>query len=70
MKVPFDVERIRGDFPILQTRLHGDRVPGGVPLAFLDNAASTQRPQQVIQTISHVFEHDYANVHRGIHTLS
>ena len=70
MKVPFDVERIRGDFPILQTRLHGDRVPGGVPLAFLDNAASTQRPRQVIQTISHVFEHDYANVHRGIHTLS
>jgi cysteine desulfurase / selenocysteine lyase len=70
MKIPFEVERIRGDIPILQTRLHGDRVPGGVPLAFLDNAASTQRPRQVIQTISHVFEHDYANVHRGIHTLS
>jgi cysteine desulfurase / selenocysteine lyase len=70
MTVPLDVERIRSDFPILQTRLHADKVPGGVPLAFLDNAASTQRPRQVIQTISHVFEHDYANVHRGIHTLS
>jgi cysteine desulfurase/selenocysteine lyase len=37
---------------------------------FLDNAASTQRPRQVIDAISHVYEHDYANVHRGIHTLS
>ena len=70
MTAPFDIERIRGDFPILQTRLHGDRVPGGMPLVFLDNAASTQRPRQVIDTISRVYEHEYANVHRGIHSLS
>ncbi len=40
------------------------------PLVFLDNAASTQRPRQVIDAISGVYERDYANVHRGIHTLS
>ncbi len=70
MTAPLDIERIRADFPILQTRLHANRVEGGVPLAFLDNAASTQHPRQVIQTIVRVFEHDYANVHRGIHSLS
>ena len=69
-RVPLDIERIRNDFPILHTRLHGDRVPGGMPLVFLDNAASTQRPRQVIDTISRVYEHEYANVHRGIHSLS
>lgn len=68
--MPLDIDRIRADIPILHTRLHGDRVPGGVPLAFLDNAASTQRPRQVIETITRVFEHEYANVHRGIHWLS
>ena len=45
--------------------MHGDR-----PLVFLDNAASTQRPRQVIDVLRRVYEHDYANVHRGIHTLS
>ena len=56
---------LREDFPILHEHL-----PSGNALAFLDNAASTQRPQQVIDAISQVYLRDYANVHRGIHTLS
>ncbi len=56
---------LRHDFPILQQTVHGDR-----PLVFLDNAASTQRPRQVIEVLRRVYERDYANVHRGIHTLS
>lgn len=58
-------ESLREDFPILQQKVHGDR-----PLVFLDNAASTQRPRQVIDVLRRVYERDYANVHRGIHTLS
>lgn len=58
-------ESIRDDFPILT-----GNVLDGQPLVFLDNAASTQRPRQVIDAITRVYEHDYANVHRGIHTLS
>jgi cysteine desulfurase / selenocysteine lyase len=58
-------ESLRDDFPILGQQVHGDR-----PLVFLDNAASTQRPRQVIDVLRRVYEHDYANVHRGIHTLS
>ena len=61
----FDVQKIREDFPILEQKVHGDR-----PLVFLDNAASTQRPRQVIEVLRRVYERDYANVHRGIHTLS
>lgn len=56
---------LRDDFPILS-----DGVLDEHPLVFLDNAASTQRPHQVIDAIRRVYEHDYANVHRGIHTLS
>ena len=56
---------LRDDFPILTQMVHGDR-----PLVFLDNAASTQRPRQVIEVLRRVYERDYANVHRGIHTLS
>jgi len=59
-----DVERIRRDFPILQQAINGHR------LAYLDNAASYQRPQAVIDTIAHYYQHDHANVHRGVHTLS
>ena len=55
----------RDDFPILQRT-----VTGGFPLAFLDNAASTQRPSSVIHAITDCYERFYANVHRGIHTLS
>ena len=56
---------LRDDFPILQQTVHD-----GHPLVFLDNAASTQRPRQVIEVLRRVYERDYANVHRGIHTLS
>lgn len=61
---PFDVAAVRSDFPVLQQEING------CPLAFLDNAASAQRPRQVIDAISHYYEHDHANVHRGVHTLS
>ncbi|TWU00502.1 putative cysteine desulfurase [Botrimarina colliarenosi] len=58
-------ENLRDDFPILAQTVHGDK-----PLVFLDSAASSQRPRQVIDAIVHCYEHDYANVHRGIHVLS
>jgi cysteine desulfurase/selenocysteine lyase len=61
----FDPAIVRADFPILAQRIHGDK-----PLVFLDNAASTQRPRQVIQVIVDMYEQHYANVHRGIHYLS
>lgn len=61
---PLDVERIRADFPVLDQEVHGHR------LVYLDNAASTQKPRQVIETISRFYERDNANVHRGIHELS
>ncbi|HWO99424.1 MAG TPA: cysteine desulfurase [Methylococcus sp.] len=60
----YDVARIRKDFPILAQSIHGK------PLVYLDNAATTQKPRAVIDCISKVYEHDYANVHRGVHTLS
>lgn len=60
-----DASRYRVDFPILARTVHGD-----VPLVYLDNAASTQRPRQVIQAMVDVYENDYANIHRGIHTLA
>ncbi len=59
-----DVERIRQDFPILHQSVHGH------PLAYLDNAASSQHPRSVIDAISRYYSHDHANVHRGVHTLS
>ena len=59
-----DVEAIRRDFPILHQEING------YPLAYLDSAASTQHPVQVIDAISHYYRHDHANVHRGVHTLS
>ncbi len=58
-------ESLRDDFPILQQKVHGDR-----PLVFLDSAASSQRPRQVIDAMRQAAERDYANVHRGIHVLS
>jgi cysteine desulfurase/selenocysteine lyase len=63
--LPLDPEALREDFPILALRLHDD-----VPLVYLDNAATTQRPRQVIQSLVDVYEKQYANVHRGIHWLS
>src|SRR6476620_3149963 len=61
---PYDVEAIRKDFPILNER------PYGKPLVYLDNAASAQKPRQVIDRMVHVYEHEYANVHRGLHYLA
>jgi len=60
----FDVARIRRDFPILHQRVHGK------PLVYLDNAATTQKPQAVIDAISRYYTTDNANVHRGVHLLS
>jgi cysteine desulfurase/selenocysteine lyase len=60
-----DVEALRADFPILATQVHED-----TPLVYLDNAATTQRPRQVILSIVETSEKHYANVHRGIHALS
>lgn len=58
-------DSLREDFPILAQSVHDGR-----PLVFLDNAASTHRPQQVVDAIVQCYTRDYANVHRGIHTLS
>ncbi len=59
-----DVITIRRDFPILNQQINGHT------LAYLDNAASAQHPQSVIDAISRYYQHDHANVHRGVHTLS
>jgi cysteine desulfurase/selenocysteine lyase len=59
-----DVERIRGDFPILKRKIHGK------PLVYLDNAATTQKPRQVIDSLVNYYENFNANVHRGVHSLS
>ena len=60
----FPVEKIRADFPILAEKIRKK------PLVYLDNAATCQKPQAVIDSIVHLYSHDYANVHRGVHTLS
>ena len=60
----YDVEAIRADFPILAER------PYGKPLVYLDNAASAQKPRQAIDRLTHAYEHEYANVHRGLHYLA
>jgi cysteine desulfurase/selenocysteine lyase len=64
-KTPLDVERIRADFPIL-----ANVRPHGKPLVFLDNAASSQMPQAVIDRFVHYQQFEHANIHRGVHTLS
>ena len=66
----FDLESVRSDFPILSSVLHATGERPGVPLAYLDNAATTQRPRQVIRAITDTYEQHYANVHRGIHWWS
>src|SRR4030095_8753170 len=60
----FDVMRVREDFSILQRRVHGK------PLVYLDNAATTQKPQTVIDRIVRYFREENANIHRGVHALS
>lgn len=60
----FDVNRVRADFPILDQEVNGH------PLVYLDNAASTQKPNSVIDAIANYYRRDNANVHRGVHALS
>ena len=60
----FNVDKTKQDFPILKRKIEGK------DLVYLDNAASSQKPTQVINTISSYYENINANVHRGIHTLS
>ena len=61
---PYDVEAVRRDFPILS------RTVNGKPLVYLDNSASAQKPRAMIEAVSRAYSHEYANVHRGLHTLS
>jgi len=60
----YDVQAVRGDFPILQRTVHGK------PLVYLDNGASAQKPQVVIDAMTQAYSMEYANVHRGLHYLS
>src|SRR5438105_8532132 len=60
----YDVEKIRRDFPILHQKVHGK------PLVYLDNAATSQKPQSVIDAIENYYKLDNSNVHRGVHALS
>src|ERR1039458_5774374 len=60
----FDVRKIREDFPILKQKMHGK------PLVYLDNAATSQKPQAVIDALMHYYTQDNANIHRGVYLLS
>jgi len=59
-----DAQRLRADFPIFEEKIHGK------PLAYLDSAASSQKPRQVLDALREFYETSYANVHRGVYTLS
>ena len=61
---PFDVNAIRRDFPILREQINGR------PLIWLDNAATTQKPQAVIDRIAYFYAHENSNIHRAAHTLA
>ncbi len=61
---PFDARTVRRDFPILQERVHGR------PLIWLDNAATTQKPNAVIDRLAHFYRHENSNIHRAAHTLA
>src|SRR6187401_2428883 len=63
-RLAYDVDAIRRDFPILSREVYGK------PLVYLDNGASAQKPQVVLDTIQHAYSQEYANVHRGLHFLS
>ena len=60
-----DVRGLRADFPVLRQQVHGDK-----PLAYLDNAASAQKPEAVIAAVEDCYRQYYANIHRGVHELS
>ncbi|HVU58846.1 MAG TPA: family 2A encapsulin nanocompartment cargo protein cysteine desulfurase [Puia sp.] len=62
--IPFDVERVRKDFPILQERVNGRQ------LIWLDNAATTQKPRSVIDRLSHFYQHENSNIHRAAHEMA
>ncbi|SCX77854.1 cysteine desulfurase [Rhizobium sp. NFACC06-2] len=64
LAAPYDIEAVRRDFPILSREVYGK------PLVYLDNGASAQKPQVVIDAVSHAYANEYANVHRGLHFLS
>ena len=59
-----DATRIRADFPIFEQRFHGK------PLSFLDSAASSQKPRQMLDAMNEFYETSYANVHRGVYQLA
>lgn len=59
-----DIEKIRDDFPILHQQVNGSA------LVYFDNAATTQKPQVVIDALNHYYQKDNANIHRGIHALA
>lgn len=63
-KTIIDIEKIRADFPILSRKVNGK------PLVYFDNGATAQKPQQVIDAITHYYKLENANIHRGVHTLS
>jgi cysteine desulfurase/selenocysteine lyase len=63
-RMSMDIQRIREDFPLLQRRINGK------PIVYLDSAATTQKPQQVIDTLINYYVNHCANIHRGVHTLS
>ena len=60
----YDLDTVRADFPILREEVRGQ------PIAYLDNAASSQKPRAVLDAVNHVYETGYANIHRGVHVLS
>ena len=62
--MPFDIDAIRDDFPILKEEVRGKR------LVYLDSAGSSQKPTQVIESLKRVYETEYSNVHRGLHYMS
>ena len=64
MTTPLDIDAVRRDFPILSREVYGK------PLVYLDNGASAQKPQAVIDAVNRAYTHEYANVHRGLHYLS
>jgi cysteine desulfurase/selenocysteine lyase len=60
----YDVDKVRADFPILRQKIRGRT------LVYLDNAATSQKPQSVINSVTRYYERDNANIHRGVHFLS
>jgi cysteine desulfurase / selenocysteine lyase len=66
----YNVQRYRADFPILGRYVHVTAKSAGRALVYLDNGATTQKPQQVIDAITHYYTHYNANIHRGVHALS